>query len=66
MATERPLGKKIGTAETTFLFGIPLDDNNTGIFKAAKNGGITHIATVDVKDTWWLIGGTRRYTVTGE
>lgn len=65
-ATENLIGKKVGTAETVLFLGISGDDNNVGILKAAKNGGITRIATVDIKSTFWLFGITLCYTVTGE
>lgn len=49
-ATSNPVGQKVGEASASYLFGIiPLGSSDTGIQKAAKNGGISEISTVDVK-----------------
>lgn len=43
------VGERRGEATTVVLFGfLPLGGDNS-ILKAAKDGGITHIATVDKK-----------------
>ena len=52
-ATSNAIGSKIGTAKATSYFGpapfgIALDQD-ASIQTAAKNGGITKISTVDVK-----------------
>ncbi|MCR4734370.1 MAG: TRL-like family protein [Treponema sp.] len=42
--------KKTGEASGKFLFGmLPLPSADTSIATAAKNGGITKIATIDTK-----------------
>lgn len=45
-ATSNPVGNKCGEATSTRVFGIG-GSGNTGINKAAKNGGITKISHVD-------------------
>jgi hypothetical protein len=50
--TNNPIGSKVG--EASYLEG--------GILQAAKNGGITRIATVDIKET--TLGVT--FIVSGE
>ena len=47
-ATSNPVGKKIGTAKATSVFGICFG-GDASIMTAAKNGGITNLSTVDVK-----------------
>lgn len=47
-ATGNPIGKKIGTAKATMVFGLCFG-GDASIMTAAKNGGITKISTVDVK-----------------
>lgn len=54
--TENPIGSKVG--ETSM--------NDGGILQAAKNGGITKIATVDYKETRFLWFTSRTYIVSGE
>jgi hypothetical protein len=47
-ATSNPVGKKIGSASCLYLLNfLPLGDWDTGVYKAAKNGGISKISTVD-------------------
>lgn len=64
VATSNPVGNKCGVAQSTsFLcFG---GSSNTGINKAAKNGGITRISHVDYFTKSYLgiinIRGTRVY-----
>jgi len=48
-ATSNTVGSKVGTATMTNIIGIGMGD--ASIETAAKNGGITKIATVDVKGT---------------
>ena len=50
------VGKKIGTAPVSV----------TGIQEAAKNGGITRIATVDIRIIYDGKKHTREYVVSGE
>lgn len=47
-ATSNPVGKKIGTAKAKIIFGMVFGGDYS-VMTAAKNGGITKIATVDVK-----------------
>ena len=48
------VGVKHGEAKAARLFGfIPLG-SNCSMLKAAQNGGIEHIATVDQKYFWFL------------
>ena len=54
--TSNPVGKKVGTAPCSA----------TGIQEAAKNGGITKIATVDIKEVYDGVKTTRVYVVSGE
>ncbi|MFO8002104.1 MAG: TRL-like family protein [Marinilabilia sp.] len=50
-ATSNPVGEKVGTAKATGFFGILFFDADASIQKAAENGGITKISTVDIKHT---------------
>lgn len=48
-ATSNPVGNKVGTAKATGFLGILFFDQDASIRSAAKNGGITRISTVDIK-----------------
>lgn len=50
-ATSNPVGKKIGTAKATGLLGYFFFNADASILSAAKNGGITKISTVDIKQS---------------
>jgi hypothetical protein len=50
-ATSNPVGNKVGTAKATGYLGILFFDQDASIRAAAKNGGITRISTVDIKQT---------------
>ena len=50
-ATSNPIGEKVGTATATGYLGILFFDADASIRTAAKNGGITKISTVDIKQT---------------
>jgi hypothetical protein len=69
-ATSNELGHKVGTATVFYLFGwLPLPlSGDRGIAKAARNGGITKISTVDTKSIIWpfFIGASYTTIVTGE
>lgn len=67
-ATSNALGSKVGEASVKFLFGyIPLSFNmDLGIQKAAQNGGITKISTVDTKTKQGFLVTTVSTVVTGE
>jgi hypothetical protein len=58
--TGNPVGTKEGYAKAKYGMG---DDNDAGIYAAAKNGGITKIATVDIK---MYSDGSVKTIVTGE
>ena len=67
-ATSNPVGEKVGYASATYLFGVlPLTFNaDYGIQKAAKDGNITEISTVDVKHTFFGLWSTVSTVVTGK
>lgn len=66
-ATSNKVGSKVGTASATGYFGVIFLDADASIQTAAKNGGITKISTVDVKQTNILgIIVTYETIVTGE
>ena len=50
-ATSNPVGEKVGTAKATGFFGYIFFGADASIRTAAKNGGITEISTVDVKES---------------
>jgi len=65
--TSNPIGRRTGEATGTFIFGvIPLGNPNMGIHKAALNGGITTISTVDIRHTNLLFLHTVTTVVTGD
>lgn len=68
-ATSNPVGSKTGEASATFLFdAIPLGSGDFSIQKAALEGGISEISTIDIKKTIGFLFLTMKYTtiVTGE
>ncbi len=66
-ATSNPVGKKVGRATATGYLGMLFFNADASIQSAAKNGGITKISTVDVKQTSLLnIIVTYETIVTGE
>lgn len=67
-ATSNELGSKVGEASGTYLFGVlPLGFTmDMGIQKAAQNGGITKISTVDLKVKSGLFTTKISTVVTGE
>ncbi|WP_037572132.1 TRL domain-containing protein [Spirochaeta cellobiosiphila] len=66
-ATSNPVGSKTGEATGSFIFGIPMGTNlDMGIQKAALNGGISTVSTVDVKYTWLVVLTKVTTVVTGE
>ncbi|GAB4340281.1 MAG: hypothetical protein OHK0038_19760 [Flammeovirgaceae bacterium] len=48
-ATSNPVGAKVGTAKATGFLSVLFFNQDASIQKAAKNGGITKISTVDIK-----------------
>ena len=66
-ATSNPVGSKTGSASCLYLFSvIPLGDWDTGVYKAAKNGGISRISTVDSKLQFFYVLSIVTTVVTGE
>jgi hypothetical protein len=66
-ATSNPVGKKVGVAKATGYLGILFFDQDASIRTAAKNGGISRVATVDIKQTSILgLIVTYETIVTGE
>jgi len=66
-ATSNPVGAKVGTAKATGYLGLLFFDADASIRTADKNGGITKISTVDIKNTSLLnIIVTYETIVTGE
>jgi len=69
-ATSNELGNKVGQASIFYLFSfLPLPfHGDRGIAKAARNGGITKISTVDTKTVVWpfFLGTVYTTIVTGE
>jgi len=64
MVTNNPVGDKVGTSKITCMFGY-FCNGDGGIQAAAKNGGISKIATVDVTTKGGLLKSTITTTVTG-
>lgn len=48
-ATSNTIGDKVGTAKATGFLGVLFFDQDASIQTAAKNGGITKVSTVDIK-----------------
>jgi NADH:ubiquinone oxidoreductase subunit 2 (subunit N) len=66
-ATSNPVGSKTGSASCMYVLSIfPLGDWDTGVYKAAKNGGISRISTVDSKMQFFYIVSIVTTVVTGE
>ena len=64
--TDNPDGGKVGKSSYRTLFGFALDGGDASIKKAAENGGITKISTVDQKIESGLIISRVVTVVTGE
>lgn len=65
MVTNNKIVKR-GVAERKIFFNITFGHTDLGIATAAKNGGITKVATVDYSVTGGLFTQTYRVVVTGE
>ncbi len=67
-ATSNPVGTKVGTAKGNCWFGALCFKVDNSIKTAAKNGGVTRIATVDHKTKIYPFGFLIQRTtiVTGE
>jgi hypothetical protein len=66
-ATSNTVGSKVGRAKATGFFGVLFFNQDASIRSAAKNGGISKISTVDIKNTSFLnLIVTYETIVTGE
>ncbi len=66
-ATSNTVGNKVGRAKAVGYLGFLFFDQDASIRQAAKNGGITKISTVDIKNTNILnLVVTYETIVTGE
>jgi hypothetical protein len=65
-ATSNPIGSKVGISERSVYFNIFLGHTDLGFEKAAKNGGISKIATYDYSVSTGFFTTTYRTIVTGE
>lgn len=57
---------KTGEAKKTVWFGIAIKPVDVSIAKAAKNGGITKVATIDYQIQGGLFKKTYKTIITGE
>jgi len=65
--TSNPIGSKVGkSTATSVLCFPPVADGRSSIVRAAKNGGITKISTVDYSVKWMIFMTTWTTIVTGE
>ena len=66
-ATSNPVGTKVGESTGMYLLNfIPMFGADAGIQKAAKDGNITNISTVDQKATCYFLWTNVTTVVTGE
>lgn len=66
-ATSNPVGSKVGIfAQKGILFFPPVSNTDAAILKAAANGGITKISTIDHNITYFLFFNESRTIVSGE
>jgi hypothetical protein len=67
MVTDNPVGTKTGESSyKVFIFGIREFNADRSIATAAKNGGITKVATVDQKVSGKMFSTKYSTIVTGE
>tara|TARA_B100000795_G_scaffold250590_1_gene218900 strand:- start:218 stop:499 length:282 start_codon:yes stop_codon:yes gene_type:complete len=66
MVTSNAVGTKTGTSSYKVILGFKPMNADGGAIKAAKQGGITKIATVDQTVKGGLFSTTVTTTVTGE
>ncbi|RYY36782.1 hypothetical protein EON62_01530 [archaeon] len=65
--SSNPIGSKVGTASADIYLGVFSFDADASIRSAAKQGGITRVSTVDIKQFTVLFLYTKvTTTVTGE
>jgi hypothetical protein len=67
-ATSNEIGKKVGKSTAIGLLYFPpfIGNGDASIQKAAQNGGIKKISTVDYKCQWFVFYSEWTTTVTGE
>lgn len=53
-ATSNPVGSKVGMSRAVNVLGFWTGDSDYSIRTAAKNGGITKISTVDLKESRYV------------
>lgn len=66
LATENPIGSKIGRSKQTGILFFPPPMAEAGIHIAARRAGITKISTVDYTVRWYILVYELETTVTGE
>jgi hypothetical protein len=66
MVSNNKIGSKRGVASRKIIFGITFGHTDLSLQTAAKNGGITKIATVDWKVKGGVFSRTYSTIVTGE
>jgi hypothetical protein len=66
LTTDNNIGSKVGESSYDIIFGIVTKGGDASIKKAAQNGDITKIATVDLVVESKLIKTTVKTIVTGE
>jgi hypothetical protein len=64
--SSNPVGSKVGTSSYGMILAFPPLNGDASIRTAAKNGGITKIATVDYKVSWYVFFTKVETIVTGE
>jgi hypothetical protein len=67
LITNVPMTKIGRTTQTGILFFPPMVfDNRAGIYVAARKAGITQVATVDYRVSWYVLFSTWEIIVTGQ
>ena len=66
-ATANPVGKKVGHSQAMGILMFPpfIGKGNSGIQKAAEDGKISQISTVDFTTNYFILWNTKVCTVTG-
>ncbi len=59
------VGSKVGRSEMTSILFFPAT-GDAGLRKAAQNGGISKIGTVDIEYNWFFVGYKITTIITGE
>ncbi len=66
LVTQNSIGTKVGVAKRKIILGLAFGHTDLSLTTAAKNGGISKIATVDYTVKGGLFAKTYMVTVTGE